>query len=424
MISRCPISLALIVLFALVNIALNFATGTARGADEPAPTTSRPKPRPAQTDEQYAALAKDLREKYSQPQDKWPEATIDPGLEAGYQEIGRLPDVTFPKDNPFSAEKAELGKTLFFDPRLSGSRQVACASCHDPDLGWADGRTVAFGHERQTSKRNAPSIMNSGYHAPLFWDGRAKTLEEQALGPILDEGEMHGGKPEEVVATINSVPDYRARFKEVFGTEEVSLDLIAKAIATFERTINGGRSKFDNFVAGRNPDAMGDDAIRGLHLFRTDARCANCHMGANFSDNKLHNLGLSYYGRAFEDLGQYNVTKNPEDVGKFRTPSLRNITRTGPYMHNGLFELEGVLNLYNAGMPNLKRKAGQENDPLFPTKSPHLRVLNLNEHDKADLIAFLRALEEPRQRVRPPKLPGMNSRVPASTEEAQSESRP
>lgn len=395
--------------FVLANIALNVPNIFAQDA----PATARPKPRPEKTAEEYTALAKELREKYSKPPEQWPEPTIDPGLEAGYKEIGKLPDVTFPADNPFSAEKAELGKMLFFDPRLSGSGQVACASCHDPDLGWADGRTVAFGHARQTTQRNAPSIMNSAYHTSFFWDGRAKSLEEQAVAPILNEGEMRGN-PEEVTATIGSIKEYRKRFKEVFGTEEVSMELIGKAIATFERTINGGRSKFDQFVGGKNREAMTDEAIRGLHLFRTDARCANCHMGPNFSDDKFHNVGLSYYGRPFEDLGQYNITKNPEDVGKFRTPSLRNITRTGPYMHNGLFELEGVLNLYNAGMPTLKRKAGQEDDPLFPTKSPHLRVLNLNDRDKADLIAFLTALEEPRLRVRAPALPGLSDKVNAA----------
>lgn len=412
---RFKLSLGSLASFVAVNVVLNIAPAIVRAADEPAPTTARPKPRPSLTEEQYAAQAKELREKYSQSPDKWPTPTIDPGIEADYKEIGRLPDVTFPKDNPFNADKVELGKTLFFDPRLSGSKQVACASCHDPDLGWADGRTVAFGHERQTTSRNSPSIMNSGYHTSLFWDGRAKSLEEQAVGPILNEGEMHG-KPEEVVATVNGIKEYRERFNRVFGTETATLDLIAKAIATFERTIVGGRSKFDVFVGGKNYEALSDEAIRGLHLFRTDARCANCHNGPNFSDDKFHNVGLSYYGRKFEDLGQYNITKNPEDVGKFRTPSLRNITRTGPYMHNGLFELEGVINIYNAGMPTLRRQAGQENDPLFPTKSQHLRVLNLNEHDKADLIVFLRSLEEPRLRVRPPVLPGTAVKAPTTKE--------
>jgi cytochrome c peroxidase len=398
----------------MVLLASNLLVFVGASLAQDTPGASRPKPRPTLSDEQYTQQAKDLREKYTKPADQWPTPTIDPGIEAQYKEIGPLPDVTFPADNPSSPEKIELGKMLFFDPRLSGSKQVACASCHDPDLGWGDGRTVAFGHERQTTKRNAPSILNSAYHTSLFWDGRAKSLEEQAIAPILNEGEMHG-KPEEVVSIVGGLKEYRERFKAVFKTEEVSMELIGKAIATFERTINGGRSRFDQFVTGKRTDALSDAAIRGLHLFRTDARCANCHMGPNFSDDKFHDVGLSYYGRPFEDLGLYHITKNPEDVGKFRTPSLRNVTRTGPYMHNGLFELDGVINLYNSGMPNLKRKAGQENDPLFPTKSPHLRVLNLNEHDKDDLKAFLEALEEPRLRVRPPTLPGL---APAKTDAA------
>ena len=199
------------------------------------------------------------------------------------------------------------------------------------------------------------------------------------------------------------------------------MERIAMAIATFERTIVGGRSRFDSFVTGKNKNSLADDAMRGLHLFRTTARCANCHNGPNFTDEQLHNLGLSYYGREFEDLGRYVITKKPSDVGKFKTPSLRNVARTGPYMHNGLFdELNGVLSMYNAGMPTLRRRESQESDPLFPDhKDPLLKPLGLNAHDKADLIAFLESLTEPRQCVRPPQLPGMKgTEITATTRPA------
>jgi cytochrome c peroxidase len=192
------------------------------------------------------------------------------------------------------------------------------------------------------------------------------------------------------------------------------MDRIVQAIATFERTIVGGHSKFDTFVSGKNPKALSDEAIRGLHLFRTTARCINCHNGPNFTDGEFHNVGLSYYGREYEDLGRYNATKKPEDVGKFKTPSLRNVGRTSPYMHNGLFkELDGVLNMYNAGMPTLRRTEALKDDPLFPEhKDPLLKPLGLNAADKADLIAFLESLNERRITIRPPALPGMKG--PAS----------
>ena len=153
---------------------------------------------------------------------------------------------------------------------------------------------------------------------------------------------------------------------------------------------------------------MSDAAIRGMDLFRRDARCMNCHHGPLFSDGQFHDVGLSYYGRKYEDLGRYNVTGDPADVGRFRTPTLRDVTATGPLMHNGLFQLPGVLNMYNAGMPTLKRKEHQQDDELFPTKSPHLKPLGLNKQDLSDLAAFLSTLEEPKLRVRPPELPGLH----------------
>jgi cytochrome c peroxidase len=194
----------------------------------------------------------------------------------------------------------------------------------------------------------------------------------------------------------------------VFGDEAVTIERIARAIATFERTIVSRPSAFDKFLKGER-EALSDSAVRGLHLFRTDARCANCHMGPLLTDEKFHDLGLSYYGRKLQDLGRYEVTKDAKDVGKFRTPSLRNVTRHGPYMHNGLFDLDGVLRMYNAGMATLRRKEHQKDDPLFPTKSPLLKPLALNKRDLADLRAFLGALEEVRLRVRQPDLPGLEN---------------
>jgi cytochrome c peroxidase len=336
-----------------------------------------------------------LRIAYSRPPSEWPAAEVDPSVQ--HVELGLLPPVKHPADNPYSPEKAALGRELFFEEDLSGSRQWACASCHIPELGWADGQTLSFGHDRQRVKRNAPTIMNAAHKPFLFYDGRATTLEEQIMGPILASNEMKGD-PDEIVQRLRQNPDYQQRFRKVFGDNAITMENIAKAIACFERTIVGGRSKFDQFLKGKY-DALSDEAIRGLHLFRTKAGCINCHNGPNFTDGKFHDVGLSYYGRRLQDLGRYEVTKDPKDVGAFLTPTLRNIERTAPYMHNGLFELDGVINLYNAGMPTLRRKPHQENDPLFPTKSPLLKPLDLTPEEKADLKAFLLSLTEPRQRV-------------------------
>jgi cytochrome c peroxidase len=374
----------------------------AKRAGGPVAQPARPSPaRPSMSDEQRAEWAARLREIYSRPASEWPAPHVDSTVE--WVEIGLLPDPPHPADNPFSKEKAELGGLLFFDPRLSLGGQMACASCHDPDLGWADGRTVSFGLDRKPLTRNAPTVLNAAFQKKFFWDGRAENLEVQSRHVMLNPAEM-AGTEERVEATLSAIPAYRQAFADAFGCEDISFDLVSKALATYERTLVGGHSRFDAFLRGRS-DALDDSQILGLHLYRTQARCMNCHHGPSFSDGQLHNLGLSYYGRKFEDLGAYKTTGKAEDVGKFRTPTLRNIANTGPYMHNGLFELPGVLNMYNAGMPTLRRKDDQADDPLFPTKSPLLKPLSLSRQDLGDLLAFLAALSEPPRRVRPPELP-------------------
>ena len=344
--------------------------------------------------------AKFFRQHYECVREAWPQPQVDPGIQ--WQELGPLPEVRHPDDNPYSAAKAALGKALFFDARLSGSREMACASCHDPDLAWADGRTVSFGHHREPLKRNAPTIRNIAFQQSLFWDGRADSIEDQVEQVLLNPAEMHITRQQLVVA-VAAVPDYGEQFAAAFGDPQVSFDRVVQAVACFQRTVVGGRSRFDRFVRGEY-DLLTDQEIRGLDLFRRKARCLNCHQGPLFSDGKFHDVGLSYYGRRTEDLGRYRVTGKPEDVGRFRTPSLRDVTKTEPLMHNGLFKLTGVLNMYNAGMPTLKRQAYQQNDPLFPTKSPHLKPLGLSRQELADLAAFLGTLEEPYRRIRPPPL--------------------
>lgn len=366
-------------------------------------TSKRKKPRATLTDDEYKKLAVELRAQYAKPPAEWPAPEIDAEVKARYVEIGVLSNVPYPADNPYSDAKAELGKKLFFDPRLSSSEQMACASCHDPDLAWADGRTLALGHSRKELKRNTPTIQNTGFLKELFWDGRSTTLEQQAVDVLLNEDEMRN-TPEGVRERLAKIPGYVKEFEKAFGSPDTTIERVGKAIATFERTQTSKRNTFDLFARGET-DLFSDAAVRGLHIFRTTGRCVNCHMGPTFTDGLFHNEGLSNYGRKGEDLGRYDVTKKPADVGAFKTASLRNIARTAPYMHHGMFDLETVLSMYNGGMPSVKRKPSQANDPLFPTKSPLLKELGLNEHDLADLKAFLETLSETRTRVRVPELP-------------------
>ncbi len=341
------------------------------------------------TAEQYRAIW--LRNVYSRPPGDWPPPVVDPSVK--WVELGLRPAMKHPTENPYSEEKAKLGRQLFFDPRLSGSKKITCATCHSPDSGWAIDWKTSFGSDPGVIGRNPPGLLNSGFSTHFFWDGRADSLEEQARKAILNREEMDATE-KLVTRRLQDVAEYREKFKRIFGADRITLGDVAKALATFERTLVGGESRFDAFLKG-NTIALSDEAVFGLHLFRTKAGCMNCHYGPNFSDNQFHDLGLSYFGRKLEDLGRYYVTGRPADVGRFKTPTLRNVARTAPYMHNGRFHLKGVLKMHNAGMPTLRRKEHQKDDPLFPTKSPLLRPLNLTNTELHDLKAFLESLSEP-----------------------------
>lgn len=341
-----------------------------------------------------------LRKTYSQPSHLWPKADVDESVNA--DEIGLLPKVIFPKENPFQLQKLQLGQRLFHDGALSRSKQIACASCHDRDLGWADGRRTSFGHDRQKGRRNAPTVENVAFGDTFFWDGRAKTLEQQALMPIQEPLEMNFTLPE-LVARLAQDSEYLELFKSAYGNEDISSEKISMALATYQRTLTSRRSDFDRFLLASKQKtariqnvyraAMSDNAIWGLHLFRTKARCMNCHYGATFSDQKFHNLGLTYYKREYQDLGRYKDTKNPDDIGKFKTPGLRGVTNTKPWMHNGLFgDLTGLLSFYNAGGVNIKK---DQSDPLSPETSTLLKPLSLTNKEVAALIEFLQAISAP-----------------------------
>lgn len=349
-----------------------------------------------------------LRQVYSSGNyDSWPEPTLDSTInKETFKDIGVLPKVEHPEYNPYSEAKAKLGKTLFFDPRLSVSGQIACASCHNPELGWTDNSTRSFGHDRQTGMRNSMTILNVAFAHELFWDGRAKSLEDQARFPISDEVEMNEDL-NIAVDKIDNIEGYKPLFEAAFGNDSVSLQRIQYAIATFERTIKSPKSKFDKFVEGQS-DLLTDKEVQGLHLFRTKAMCINCHNTPYFSDNQYHNDGQTLFGTKDEDFGRYLVTQNVEDIGKFRTPTLREITNTGPWMHNGHFPtLLDVVEFYNLGNPMViqKRYLGTPRDSLIPKTSPILKKLNLEREEIDALLAFLETISTPNRRTIIPTLP-------------------
>ncbi|MDP5077133.1 MAG: cytochrome-c peroxidase, partial [Nonlabens sp.] len=280
------------------------------------------------------------------------------------------------------------------------------------ELAWTDNSTRSFGHNRQTGKRNAMPIINSAYAHSLFWDGRASSLEDQARFPIPDKVEMNSNL-DIAVENINAVLAYKPFFKKAYGDEKVDLERILKAIATYERTITSNKSKFDRFISGEK-NLFTDAEVRGMHLFRTKARCINCHNTGYFSDNQFHNDGQTLFGTKDEDFGRYYVTGNKEDLGKFRTPSLRETSRTGPWMHHGHFpSLLDVVEYYNLGNPApiQAKYLGKGRDSLIPTTSPILRTLDLSRQEQQDLIAFLETLSTKTQRVNLIKMPKDNDTV-------------
>jgi len=307
-------------------------------------------------------------------------------------DIGPMPtEVPTPPTNLSYGQKVELGKQLYFETRLSKNNSVSCAFCHNPGTGFADVRQFSIGAFGTAGGRQAPTVYNTGFISLQFWDGRAGSLEEQAIGPIhnpIEMAEMH----ETVVPKIAKIPAYQKQFLLIFGGG-ASLQHIAEAIAAFERTIVSQNSSFDKYVMGES-GAMNEAAIRGLALFRGKARCVLCHNGPNFTDNQFHNLGVPQAGPLKEDLGRYLVTRAQHDKGAFKTPTLRSIVETAPYMHDGVFKtLEEVLEFLDAG--------GGSNSNLSPLMKP----LALTSEEKGDLLEFLKALTGAPLKVNVPKLP-------------------
>ncbi len=301
------------------------------------------------------------------------------------------PNAYVPADNPLTADKVELGRILFFDKRLSKNNTIACASCHMAEKGFTDGMPVSTGINGLKGGRSAPASFNRVFSKAQFWDGRAATLEDQSIGPFINPVEHGFANHDEMIAKMKQIPGYRKLFQDVFG-REINIQDVGRAIASFQRTILSGNSPVDKFDIGGDEKALSESAKRGLELFRGKARCTRCHSGFNFTDEKFHNLGIGWDTNTV-DLGRYMETKNPEDVAAFKTPTLREIARTAPYMHDGRFKtLEEVVEFYNKG--------GIKNPFLDNTIIP----LELTEQEKQDLVAMLKSLNgEGWQHVSEPK---------------------
>jgi cytochrome c peroxidase len=289
-----------------------------------------------------------------------------------------LPPLAWPKDNPYSAQKVELGRYLYFDRRLSADASVSCASCHDPQFAFTDGAAVSTGIKGQKGGRSSPTVINRAYSMAQFWDGRASSLEEQAKGPMANAIEM-GNTYDAIVDRLKGVAGYRALFAKAFGSEEITIDRTAKAIACFERTLLSGNAPYDRYKRG-DKKAMTPAQVRGMSVFVDKAKCDQCHEGGKFTLNAYSNLGVGT-DRPDPDVGRFAVTKDPRDWGVFKTPTLREIEHTAPYMHDGsLKTLEEVVDFYDKG--GIKNKNLDEK----------IKPLHLTDLEKKDLVSFLKAL--------------------------------
>ena len=335
-------------------------------------------------------------------------------------------NISIPADNPITRAKIELGRQLFFDTRLSSDNTISCASCHHPEDGYGRNTTFGVGVGGQKGGRNSPIAFNRILSSVQFWDGRAATLEDQAKGPIANPIEM-ANTHDAAVKTLKGIEGYRLQFESIFPGKGITIDTVAQAIATFERALVTGASPADyyephaNFVKNfrdelKDLDAFKKDdlesynqywslkrasdahpitasAIRGRELFFGKANCTACHAGANFTDEKYHNIGIGM-DKPKPDLGRYDQTKIEKDKGAFKTPTVRNISQTGPYMHDGsLKTLEEVVEWYDKG--------GHPN----PYLSDKMKKLNLTAQEKEDLVSYMKALQGDLPKVRTDRLP-------------------
>jgi cytochrome c peroxidase len=304
-------------------------------------------------------------------------------LEAGHASLQgwKLPAVPFPEGNEPTAPRVDLGKKLFFDPRLSGDGNMSCASCHNPLFGWSDALPTAKGFKGLVLGRATPTVFNTAYNSVQMWDGRKKTLEDQALGPMEANVEMNTDL-KKLFAFLNGNPGYRQLFEAAYPGQPIGAETVAKAIASFERTVVSNDSPFDRWVAG-DRRALSAEQVRGFAVFLDPKKgnCAVCHSGANFTDNGFHNLGLSSYGKENPDLGRYAQKPLPVLKGAFKTPTVREAANTGPYFHDGsASSLMEVVEHYDRG------------GEVRTNVSKDVRPLGLTAEEKRQLVAFMEAL--------------------------------
>ncbi|MCH8872853.1 cytochrome-c peroxidase [candidate division KSB1 bacterium] len=342
-------------------------------------------------------------------------------------ELAPLPLPPIPADNLQTHEKVELGKLLFFDPRLGGGVSIACSDCHRPSLGWQDGSDICRGYTGTSHWRNCQTVINAAYLDKLFWAGAARSLEDQAKSAAKG-GVAGNGEDDLMEERLRQIPEYIRRFKEVFGTERPEIMDAWRAISAFERTLVQRDTPFDQYMQG-DKSAMSEDAIKGMELFKGKANCIQCHNGPMLTDQKYYNLGVpvnpvfeedalkqitfryehyakgvpeGIYRKTKIDLGLYYRSKRKEDMGKFRTPSLRYLVYTPPYMHNGVFfVLEEVIAFYDQGgdVDQVEKSFGHA------TKTELLKPLGLTADEKQQLVAFLEGLSGEEIIINIPELP-------------------
>ncbi|MET4260083.1 cytochrome c peroxidase [Bradyrhizobium sp. S3.12.5] len=301
--------------------------------------------------------------------------------------------ILFPDDNPYSAAKAGLGQMLFFDPLLSRSRTVSCATCHNPSLSWGDGLAHAIGEDPRGLPLRSPTLIDVAFSEPLGWDGKFRDIEAVTFGPITGRANMNLTESE-LIERLSTAPAYGDAFANAFGDRAITRPRIEAALATFERTIVAGESPFDRWITGDDA-AISAPAKRGFEIFNGKARCSNCHSGPSFTDGSFQDIGTA----TGDNIGRGRLFPTSQKLRyAFKTPTLRDVTRRAPYMHDGsVATLEQVIELYNNG--GIDR----------PSRSPSIRPLFLTADEKSDLIAFLQTLTASSPAVPFPEVPGQRA---------------
>ena len=316
-------------------------------------------------------------------------------VSTGHSDLSKwlLPETApYPKGNKPNEERIELGKKLFFDPRLSGDGNMSCATCHNPSLGWSDAQMTAKGVKSKVLGRASPTVINTAYNSIQMWDGRKKSLEDQAMGPMEATVEMNMDT-KKLFKWLNANKEYTRLFSKAYPGEKIAAATVSKAIATFERTVISNNSNFDRWVKG-DQSAMTSQQIRGFKLFTGKAKCAACHSEPNFTDNGFHNIGLASWGKKNPDMGRYSQRPLKLMKGAFKTPTLREISRTAPYFHDGSAKtLKEVVQHYSKG------------GVIKTNLSPNMKKLDLSNDEVDAIVAFMGALSSPYHPISLPELP-------------------